>query len=115
MKRTNSNYRFRLIKYQIRLSHNSIFYTYFIVDTLSGARYHFFMHNSPEAIVLRNLPISLQNQIALKDICKQIPDMNYFYESVSKYYSNLKDYTYLTSDNSFFYIKEKPKKLTRVH
>ena len=113
MTKENNDNRFQLVKYQIRLFQDSIFYTYFFADTFYGTQYHFHIYSTPEALTLRNLPVPLQNQTALKDICKQIPTMNYFYDSISKYYENKDSQGSLASDNTFYYFREMKKKLTR--
>ena len=109
------NYRFKLEKFQIRLIQDSIFYTYFVTDSFYGTRHHFFIYKTPEYIILKNYPLSLHNQTALQELCEQITDLSSFYDSISKYHAKIDDYATLSSDMSFYILKEDQKKLTRFH
>ena len=109
MENISNQYRFQLEKYQIRLEHLTTYTIYFIKDTYYGTKYHFFIENNPEEIILRDLPISLHNKFALKDLCKQIPVMKFFYPDIMKlisYQVNLDEkQKYPVSNNTFIHKK----------
>lgn len=110
MDNVSNQYRFQLEKYYIRLEHLTFHTIYFIKDTFYGTKYHFFIENNPEEFILRDLPISLHNKVALKDLCNQIPEMKFFYPDIMKLISYQVNFDekqkYPVSNNTFIHKKD---------